>query len=141
MVSLPATSPFLHLGPVLILGVGIDVISVTRVARALATYGQRFEERVFTAGERRDCAERVDRHQALAARFAAKEACLKALGTGWRDGFALRQVEVVRGEGGAPTLRLSGPTAEHAQSLGVRRLHVSLTHHEDIAAAAVVLES
>jgi len=124
----------------LILGVGIDVVSVTRVARALARYGERFEVRVFTDAERRDCTERVDRDQALAARFAAKEACLKALGTGWRDGFALRQVEVVHGEAGAPTLRLSGRTAEHAQALGVRRLHVSLTHHEDVAAAAVVLE-
>jgi len=124
-----------------ILGLGIDVISVTRVSRALATFGERFEERVFTDAERHDCAKRLDRDQALAARFAAKEACLKALGTGWRKGFALRHVEVVRGAGGAPTLRLSGRVAEQAQSLGVHRLHVSLTHDDDVAAAAVVLEA
>ncbi len=124
----------------MIVGLGLDVISAARIAAALAGHGRRFEERVFTAAERRDCAERVDRTQALAARFAAKEACMKALGTGWSEGVSFLQVEVVRATGGAPRLRLTGRAAERAQAQGVTRLHVTLTHHADIAAAAVVLE-
>ena len=97
---------------------------------------------MFTAAERNECAGRVDRELALAARFAAKEACLKALGTGWSEGAAFLQVEVVSAGpgGGAPSLRLSGAAAELARERGVRRVHVSLSHQPGIAAAAVILE-
>jgi holo-[acyl-carrier protein] synthase len=124
-----------------IVGVGLDVISAARIAQALAGHGGRFEERVFTAAERRECAARADRAQALAARFAAKEACMKALGTGWGDGVSFQQVEILRSPRGAPTLRLSGRAAERARAQGVKRFHVTLTHHADIAAASVVLEA
>jgi holo-[acyl-carrier protein] synthase len=124
----------------MILGVGLDVVETDRVARALATHGRRFEERVYTPLELADCAQRADRVQALAARFAAKEAFLKALGTGFATGLSLREVEVVRGEGRHPTIRLTGSAAAHAQRTGLRRIHVSLSHQAGLAAAVVILE-
>jgi holo-[acyl-carrier protein] synthase len=122
-----------------IVGLGIDLVETGRIATALArTPG--FEGRVFTAAERAVCAGRKDRVQALAARFAAKEACLKALGTGWSEGLGFLQIEVVRDGDGPPALRLHGAAAERAARLGVRRIHVSLTHQDSAAAAVVVLE-
>lgn len=123
-----------------IVAIGLDVVDAARIARALANFGGRFEERVFTAAERREVEGRLDRTLALAARFAAKEACLKALGTGVSMGLAFQQLEVLRAENGAPCLRLSGRAAEYARERGVHRIHVTLTHHGDIAAAAVILE-
>ncbi|MGH7569665.1 MAG: holo-ACP synthase [Gemmatimonadales bacterium] len=124
----------------MILGLGLDVVETATIARLLAEQGERFEERVFTPGEREECRARADRAQALAARFAAKEACLKALGTGWREGIAFLQVEVVRTEGGGPSLRLTGGAADRARARGVKQVHVSLTHQPGVAAAAVILE-
>ncbi len=124
----------------MIVGVGIDLVETARMARVVEEHGDRLLERVFTPSERADCAARVDRVQALAARFAAKEACLKALGTGWARGLSFRQVEVVRDEAGRPSLHLAGPAAGRAQEMGVRRIHVSLTHQKGAAAAVVVLE-
>jgi holo-[acyl-carrier protein] synthase len=119
---------------------GIDLVETERVGRALArTAG--FEARVFTEGESAECAARGDRVQALASRFAAKEACLKALGTGWSGGLGFRQIEVVREGSGRPSLRLHGAAAARAAALGVTRIHVSLTHQASAAAAVVVLES
>lgn len=125
----------------MIVGFGLDVVETSRIARMLAQHGRRFRERVFTAAELAECRERRDEAQALAARFAAKEACLKALGTGWRRGFSFRDVEVVRTDGGAPSIRLGGGAAARARERGVRAVHVSLTHEPGIAAAAVILES
>ena len=90
--------------------------------------------------ERSECAGRADRADALAARFAAKEACFKALGTGWSKGVSFLQVEVRRGEGGAPQLALKGEAADRAKARGVTRVHVTLTHSAGVAAAAVILE-
>jgi holo-[acyl-carrier protein] synthase len=130
-----------HEGGVLIVGIGIDVLEVRRLERVLAAHGERFEQRVFTEREIAECRARADRAQALAARFAAKEACLKALGTGWSGGLSFRQVEVVRGEGGAPRLVLWGEAARRADGAGVTRTWVSLTHQPGVAAAVVVLEA
>lgn len=124
----------------MICGVGLDVVETARVARALANYGARFAERVYTAAELADCAGRADRVEALAARFAAKEAFLKALGTGWVTGLPLRHVEVVKGKDGPPELRLHGAAAERMAERGVRRIHVSLSHEPGFAAAVVILE-
>jgi holo-[acyl-carrier protein] synthase len=124
----------------MILGVGIDLVETGRLAEALDRT-QGFEARVFTEGESAECAGRGDRVQALAARFAAKEACLKALGTGWAQGLGFRQVEVVREESGSPRLKLHGAAATRAASLGVTRIHVSLSHQPGTAAAVVVLEN
>ena len=125
----------------MIVGFGLDVVETDRIARVLADHGPRFRERVFTVGEIEDCRSRVDETQALAARFAAKEACLKALGTGWRRGYAFRDVEVVRTDGGAPAIRLRGEAATRASERGVRAIHVTLTHERRVAAAAVILEA
>jgi len=124
----------------MILGVGIDLLQTERLARALLEHGPRFAARIFTETELEQCADRRDRVQALSARFAAKEACMKALGTGWRDGIGFRQIEVVRGPQGRPELRLHGAAAERAAAMGVRARHVSLTHQPGNAAAVVVLE-
>ena len=124
----------------MIVGLGLDLVETTRFEAALRRHGGRFERRVFTPRELSDCAGRGDRVQMLAARFAAKEACLKALGTGWSGGLGFRQVEVARVEGGRPDLRLSGRAEERARALGMRRALVSLTHQPGAAAAVVVLE-
>ncbi|HZN55022.1 MAG TPA: holo-ACP synthase [Candidatus Polarisedimenticolaceae bacterium] len=124
----------------MIVGLGIDVMEVERMASALREHGGRLEERVFTEAERAACASRADRVLALAARFAAKEACMKALGTGWAGGLGFRDVEVVREGEGAPRLVLSGEAARRAAGLGVVRSHVSLSHQPGLAAAVVILE-
>ena len=128
-------------GSRMIIGFGLDVVDTARIARLLAEHGSRFRERIFTAGELDDCRARVDEADALAARFAAKEACMKALGTGWQRGLTFRDIEVTRGTGGAPVIRFAGVAAARAKELGVRRVHVTLTHERGIAAAAVILEA
>jgi holo-[acyl-carrier protein] synthase len=124
-----------------ILGIGIDVVEVVRLAEALERQGDRFVKKVFTDRERTSCDLRADRVLALAARFAAKEACLKALGTGWAEGLGFRDVEIVREGNQPPTLVLHGEAARRAEALGVVRSHVSLTHQPGLAAAVVILES
>jgi len=125
----------------LIVGIGLDIVAVDRIARSVRDGAGRFEALAFTAAEIAACGSRGDRAQALAARFAAKEACFKALGTGWAKGVSFEQVEVVSAEGGRPELRLTGPAAERASALGVRNVHVTLSHDHHVAAAVVVLES
>lgn len=124
----------------MIVGLGVDVLETDRIERALGRHGTRFEARVFTETERAECNGRSDRMLAFAARFAAKEACLKALGLGLSTGFVFKDVEVVRMKGGAPSLQLHRKAASRARDLGVRNLHVSLTHQPKLAAAVVVLE-
>ena len=125
----------------MIVGLGIDVVEVARFGNALRRHGDHFLERVFTDGERAACDPRADRVLALAARFAAKEVCLKALGTGWAEGLGFRDVEVVREGNQPPRLVLHREAARRAEALGVIRSHVSLTHQPGLAAAVVVLES
>jgi len=124
-----------------ILGLGVDVVAIERISRSLIEGEGRFEEQVFTESERAACAGRADRAQALAARFAAKEACFKALGTGLGQGVSFQQVEVVAGNGARPELRLNGAAAERARALGVGHMHVTLSHDGAVAAAVVVLET
>ncbi len=122
----------------MILGFGLDVVEVERVARQLAApSAERFLARVFTPGERSFCEAFRDRANRYAARFAAKEAASKALGV--PAGISFRDVEVVR-DRGAPRLVLSGVAAEAARALGVERVHLTLTHDGGVAVAAVVLE-
>ena len=125
----------------MIVGIGLDIVAVERIARSLRDGPGRFEALAFTPAEIAACGSRGDRAQALAARFAAKEACFKALGTGWAKGVSFEQVEVVSMDGGRPELRLTGHAAERAAALGVRHIHVTLCHEHDVAAAVVVLES
>ena len=114
-------------------GVGIDLLEIDRMERALERH-PRLAERVFTAAERDYAAARARPGRHLAARFAAKEAVVKALGLD--EGFGLREIEVVAGE--PPTVRLSGKAAEAANGVDVR---ISLTHSRDNAAAVAIAES
>ena len=123
----------------MVVGLGIDVASVERVARALKRHGDRFSERLLTRAERADLAARAgDRAAAIAGRFAAKEAAFKALG-GPGDVW-WQQLEVRGGPQGAPALHLLGSAAARAQRLGVTRCLVSITHDARVAAAVVILE-
>lgn len=124
----------------MIVGIGIDVVEIARVRRLLARWGNRFLERVFTEGERAYAEGKRDPAEHLAARFAAKEAALKALGTGLSMGVRWREMEVRRARRGPPTLALSGRTAALGAARGVRRLHVSLTHDAGLAVAQVLAE-
>lgn len=123
-----------------LLGVGVDVVDIDRLRRALVRR-PRLNERLFTDGERAYAQRAADPGARLAARFAAKEAVLKALGTGVSGGVRLRDVEVVRDGRGAPSLALSGRTAEMARARGVASWHLSLSHTDTVAVATVVAES
>lgn len=118
---------------------GIDLVEVARFDRVLREHGTRFVERCFTDREQAyaDTGRRL-RTQRYAVRFAAKEAVLKALGTGWRSGITWRDIEVVPEPSGAPRLHLTGRSAELAADLGISRWHVSLSHTESNAVASVI---
>ncbi|MBI1850698.1 MAG: holo-ACP synthase [Planctomycetes bacterium] len=120
--------------------VGIDLVDIVRVERLLARYGPRFVDRVFTVDEARYCASRSRPAVHFAARFAAKEAVLKALGTGFGLGAELREVEVLRGSSGALSVRLHGRALTRAQGLGVAApaIALSISHTDSVAAAQVV---
>jgi holo-[acyl-carrier protein] synthase len=126
----------------MIVGVGVDVCEIARIERALAgRSGIRFRARVFTAGEVAYCEQRGrTAAQSYAATFAAKEATLKALGTGWSQGLGWQSVEVVRGADGAPALALHGPARALARRRGMTRTHLTLSHAGAVALAMVVLE-
>jgi len=121
-----------------IVGLGLDVIPISRIATMLERYGERLEARLFTDDERAYCRGRGVPAQHFAVRFAAKEALLKAMGA--PPGLRWREIEVLSGPSGAPELRLTGAAAEAASARGAVRRHVSLTHAGDVAAAVVVLE-
>jgi holo-[acyl-carrier protein] synthase len=124
----------------MIVGTGIDIAEVPRVAQAIKRFGQRFLTRVFTEGEIRYCDSKANRIERYAARFAAKEAGMKALGTGWSHGVRWRDIEVLRQPGGRPTLVFHGRAGEFASRLGVGNIALSLTHTADEAMAQVILE-
>src|SRR6187200_397210 len=121
-----------------ILGLGIDVTDIPRIASAFERYGERFLRRVFTDGEIAYCTRRRNPVPHLAGRFAAKEAAMKALGTGHSRGVLWKDIEVVR-VGGQPQLQLHGGAARRAERMQVRRSLVTITHAETIAIAQVML--
>ena len=126
----------------MITGTGVDLCEVDRIEKALASpHGERLRERVFTAGEIAYAESKANKGERYAARFAAKEAGMKALGTGWRGGLGWRDLEVANLPSGRPTLRLHGKAAEIAERLGVRNISLSLTHTAQQAMAIVILES
>jgi holo-[acyl-carrier protein] synthase len=124
-----------------IVGTGIDIAEVPRIADSIARFGERFLHRVFTDGEIRYCDSKANRVERYAARFAAKEAAMKALGTGWNRGVRWRDIEVVRQPGGRPTIRFQGKAAEFAAQLGAKNVSLSLSHTQEQAIASVILES
>ncbi|KNY22079.1 holo-ACP synthase [Methylobacterium sp. ARG-1] len=129
----------------MIIGIGSDLCDIDRIARTLERHGDRFTHRVFTDGERARCDRRAARAPGYARRFAAKEACAKALGTGLSNGVFWRDMEVVNLPSGQPTLRLSGGAAARlAEMLPAGhevRLHVSLTDDPPMAQAFVIIEA
>lgn len=124
----------------MIVGIGTDLVPVPRIADLLARRGDRALRKLFTPAEVERCRCAGSPAESFAARFAAKEALFKALGTGWGRGGAFNEVEVVSAASGAPSLRLSGRAAAVAERNGVRRIHLSLTHTGELAGAFVVLE-
>jgi holo-[acyl-carrier protein] synthase len=125
----------------MIVGTGIDIAEVPRIAESITRFGDRFLNRVFTESEIRYCDSKANRIERYAARFAAKEAAMKALGTGWNHGVRWRDIEVRRQPGGRPTLAFHGKAAEFAEKLGAKNIALSLTHTEEQAFAQVILES
>lgn len=125
----------------MIVGTGIDLCEVDRIRRAVdAAHGVRLVERVFTAREIAYARRKASPYERFAARFAAKEAGMKALGTGWRDGVGWRDLEVVNLPSGKPTLLFHRRAAELAERLGVRHIALSITHTSEQAMAMVILE-
>ncbi len=124
----------------MILGTGIDLAEVPRIRAAVERYGPRFIERVFTAQEIAYVERKANKYERYAARFAAKEAGMKAIGTGWRRGVRWQDFEVTNLPSGRPTLTFHGVAGEFARRLGVERVHLSLTHTEQYGQAFVILE-
>jgi holo-[acyl-carrier protein] synthase len=125
----------------MVLGVGTDLMETKRIEVSIGRYGERFLDRVFTAGEIAYCLrKKKNAAESFAARFAAKEAGAKALGTGISRGVTWKELEVRREANGRPTLHLSGRAAELAGAMGVRRMQLSLTHSRELAMAVVVAE-
>jgi holo-[acyl-carrier protein] synthase len=125
----------------MIVGTGIDIAEVPRIAQSIARFGDRFLRRVYTEGEIRYCQSKANRVERFAARFAAKEAAMKALGTGWNHGVRWRDVEVTRLPGGRPTMTFHGKAAEFAVRLGAVHVALSLSHTSEQAIAQVILEN
>jgi len=123
-----------------VVGLGLDLVDLARIARLYERYGEAFARRFCLPGERLERAgEGLTQH--LGGLFAAKEAVLKALGTGWAQGVGLLQIEVVRRPGGGPAVVLHGEARATAERLGVGAVHLSITHERSYAAAVAVLET
>jgi holo-[acyl-carrier protein] synthase len=123
----------------MIVGHGIDIVEIARVARMLDEHGQRFLDRCFTPAEQAYCAKGKKRHhEHLAGRFAAKEAILKVLGTGWRGGIAWTDMEILPEVSGQPRLTLTGECDRVARDLGINRWLISISHIETHATASAI---
>jgi holo-[acyl-carrier protein] synthase len=122
-----------------VIGLGIDLVEVSRIRALLLKSGDRFKDRVFTPSEVAYCDSCADGAMNYAARFAAKEAVAKALGTGFSNGVSWRDIEVLRSDVGMPSVRLHGGAIPVAEELGVAKILVTLTHTATAAAASAVL--
>ena len=124
----------------MIVGTGVDLAEVTRIRASIERYGARFVERIYTPGEIAYVERKANRFERYAARFAAKEAGMKAIGTGWRIGVRWQDFEVANLPTGKPTLLLHGVAAQVALRLGVKNVSLSITHTEALGMAHVILE-
>jgi holo-[acyl-carrier protein] synthase len=124
----------------MILGTGVDLCEVHRIREAIERHGRRIIERIYTEREIAYSESKANKFERYAARFAAKEAGMKALGTGWRGGIAWRDFEVTNLKSGRPTLAFHGKAAELAEKMGVRNIALSMTHTSVQAMAQVILE-
>ena len=125
----------------MIVGIGIDHAEVDRVRDAIERHGRRFVERIFTPAEIAYAEQKANRYERYAARFAAKEAGMKAIGTGWKHGVRWQDFEVANLPSGRPTLALHGVAAKIADGLSVRNIALSITHTTEQATAIVILET
>jgi len=123
----------------MIFGVGTDIIEVTRIEKQINS-GRAFKEKIFTGREIEYCESKKYSAQNFAARFAAKEACFKAIGTGWRDGFAFKEIEVVNDELGKPELFFHGEVKKFTEQNKIFNSNVSLSHIKEVVTAIVILE-
>lgn len=124
----------------MIIGIGTDLAEVGRIRDSIERFGPRFLNRIYTEAERAYALSKANSAERFAARFAAKEAGMKAIGTGWNFGVTWKDFEVVNERSGRPTLRLSGVAQSVAQRLGAQRVSISLTHSKETAFAVVILE-
>ena len=124
----------------MVIGVGTDLMEIARIERSVERFGESFLQRVFTPGEVEYCQRKKNAAESFAARFAAKEAGAKALGTGISRGVSWREFEVKRKPGQRPELHLSGRALQIAQALGIKRLSLSLTHSRELSMAVVIAE-
>jgi holo-[acyl-carrier protein] synthase len=125
----------------MIVGTGVDLAEVPRIRASIERYGKRFIERIYTPAEIAYVERKANRYERYAARFAAKEAGMKAIGTGWKRGVRWQDFEVANLPSGKPTLRLHGVAAQVALRLGVQNISLSMTHTAETAMAQVILES
>lgn len=125
----------------MIVGIGVDLVETARINEGLERHGDRFIRRLYTQGEIEYCDRFKNRAERYAARFAAKEAAFKALGTGWREGVRWLDVEVTNLPSGKPELLLHGRAGELARELGVSRMAISISHADHYAVVQVVFES
>lgn len=123
-----------------ILGVGTDLVELERLDLSLRRHGQRLIDRICRPGEVKTARQGKARLQHIGGLFAAKEAALKALGTGWGQGLGFLQVEVVGGDGGAPRVRLHDRAAKRARALGIQTIHISISHERHYAMAVAIAE-
>jgi holo-[acyl-carrier protein] synthase len=124
-----------------IVGLGVDIAEVDRVRAAIERHGQAFLKRLFTPAETAYCERHRNKYERYAGRFAAKEAAMKALGTGWRGGIRWQDIEVIRLPSGRPTLELRGRSKEFAERLQVKHISLTITHSGNTALAQVIFEN
>jgi holo-[acyl-carrier protein] synthase len=125
----------------MITGIGIDIVSISRIARLIERYGERFLRKIFTTTEISEGTARLPSAQYFAGRFAAREAFFKALGTGWGRGISLKEIHIAATDTGRPTISFSDRIAQVCAARGIARSHLSITHEGDTAQAIVILES
>jgi len=125
----------------MIVGLGVDIAEVDRIAAAIERHGRAFLNRIFTPSEIAYCEKHRNRAERFAGRFAAKEAAMKALGTGWTQGVRWVDIEVAREPSGKPTLKLAGASCAIANRLGVKNIALTITHDGNTALALVIFES
>ena len=125
----------------MIVGTGVDLAEVPRIQASIERFGAKFIHRIYTAAEIAYVERKANKYERYAARFAAKEAGMKAIGTGWRGGVTWRDFEVANLPSGKPTLRFHGVAAQIAEKLGVKNVALSMTHTSELGMAHVILES
>ena len=125
----------------MIVGTGVDLAEVARIEKSITRFGDKFVKRIYTPAEIAYVERKANKFERYAARFAAKEAGMKAIGTGWRRGVTWQDFEVANLPSGKPTLRLYGAAARFAEKLGVKNIALSITHTAELGMAHVILEN